>query len=261
MKSLADLGAIHLFAVQHGDFLRWSFFFLLLALVVIVAGAVILYHKLRKAGFRKASIALLGIGVCVAVGAVKPGTNGVNHASVRGVRAVDSLETSGDGESAPQGFRPTRFSVATNRLEVSVAWDEDDEIGLIAYRTARSLSPPVWSPYSCVTEFLDSTGHLWTVDAPSSNSSFFVDVSGHSLDGDADEDGVSNGRELSLGTDPFSAHSDADWLTDGQELGVASVCRPSGFLWFEISSEGRNELWQSAADWDTWVELDGGLRI
>lgn len=155
MKSLPDLGAIHLFAVQHGDFLRWSFFFLLLALVVIVAGAVILYHKLRKAGFRKASIALLGIGVCVAVGAVKPGTNGVNRASVRGVRAVDSLETSGDGESAPQGFRPTRFSVATNRLEVSVAWDEDDEIGLIAYRTARSLSPPVWSPYSCVTEFLD----------------------------------------------------------------------------------------------------------
>ena len=67
MSVLFDYDSVRLFAVEHGEFLRWSFFFLLLAIVVIVAGAVILYHKLRKAGFRKASIALLGIGVCVAV--------------------------------------------------------------------------------------------------------------------------------------------------------------------------------------------------
>lgn len=254
---------IHSFVVDYGDFLRWSLVLCLLLACFVGTVASVLLSRLRKSSLASVVVAVLGFTICMKVAANKPNTNSTDQAGLRAI-FLSSLAQSATPccETDSLRLRATSLAIVSNRMDVGVCWDLSDDIGLIAYRTASSLSPADWSSFGCVTNFTGMTNHTWSLCRTGFpfSASGFVQFEGHSLSGDADGDGVTNGRELSLGTDPFSAHSDADWLTDGEELGKAESVFGDGFVWFEVSN-GFNYVRQSTSSLYYWSTLEVPLVV
>lgn len=68
-------------------------------------------------------------------------------------------------------------------------------------------------------------------------------------DSDADGDGLTNGEEAALGTDPDNADTDGDGRDDGDEVGATDF--PSNPLDPDSDDDGLGDLEEEARDWET----------
>ena len=237
---------------------------IVLLLVLAVAGLLVFCRRIFGRGFLAALFLLPVTFVAVQTGALKPPQSGPDARP--GVVCWDSplvlpdpvgpVSSDVSSVSAPV-LCLTEQTVLSNRVGLAAAWSPDAPVDILASFRSPTLAPPDWRIEDVFTSFLGPTNHAWSVARDPDLPMEFRKVEGHSLAGDADRDGVANGRELALGTDPFSPHSDGDLLSDGEELGTAEVLPSDDFLWFDVSG-GVNFLWQSTGTHDFHTQLWSG---
>lgn len=171
----------------------------------------------------------------------------------------------GTGSADAAGVATLAFtSISRNgpRVDLSAAWSPDSDIGILELQATARLAPPSWRSCDYWWDFSGPTNDVHSVPVTNGidGASAFFRLCGHSLAGDADGDRVANSREIALGTDPFSAHSDGDRLTDGEELGTAETLPEEDFLWFEISDGYDMAGWMPYYGY-SWTGMWGGGHV
>ena len=133
------------------------------------------------------------------------------------------------------------FEKDDSDIQVTFVCPPDDCLSLLEVSCTGDLAQQDW--HRIATEVVNPNRtnvlvNVADIASAESQAMFFKGI-GHQDSGDADGDGVPNGIEVILGTDPFSANSDGDLLADGDEVGRCDVLVGDDFLWFEMS-DGRN---------------------
>ena len=126
----------------------------------------------------------------------------------------------------------------TNGVELAAAWTTNDVFAAVGLYYRPSLESNEWSRIDLRLDVANATNCAWTITDPIivTNAAGFFRAKGFIDTGDDDSDGVSNARELSIGTDPDLADTDGDGIPDGEEMGYATILRDGDFLWLDASN-------------------------
>ena len=145
--------------------------------------------------------------------------------------ALGSLLTggtrSGDATNDAPAFAFNIIGKGTNRVDLASAWTPEYVFSAIGLYYSRWIGSNDWARIDFRTDVSGETNCSWTITDPTivTNNAAFFDARGFLADDDSDADGVVAQREVALGLDPDLADTDGDLLTDGEELGCATVLK------------------------------------
>ena len=160
--------------------------------------------------------------------------------------ALGSLLTggtrSGDATNDVPAFAFNMVGKETNRVDLASAWTPEYVFSAIGLYYSRWIESNDWARIDLRTDVSGETNCSWTITDPTivTNNAAFFDARGFLANDDSDADGVVAQREVALGLDPDLADTDGDLLTDGEELGCATVLTGEDFLWLDVSNGLQN---------------------
>ncbi|MBR4259379.1 MAG: hypothetical protein IKQ17_10135 [Kiritimatiellae bacterium] len=209
--------------------------------VAMCAAGLVWLARVDFAALRRLSasllVALALLGVCTSLDADK--TNRL--AGVVG-RLPEQLEPprprdGGGATNGPPALAFDRIARGTNGVELSSSWRPECPFAAVALYHSRWLESNDWTRIDFRTDVAGATNCAWTITDPAivTNCAAFFGGRGFLPSGDDDNDGVVNAREIALGLDPDLADSDGDLLSDGEELGYATILPDDEFLWLDAS--------------------------
>jgi large repetitive protein len=178
-----------------------------------------------------------------------------------GDAVIDALESSvtdsdGDGTANEADANNTNPCVPSNNTAACLAYDSDgdgltnaqeDTLGTSRTDTDTDddgLSDSAEVPNVNSPPDTDGDGVLDPLDATNSNPCSPSSVVAACLAYDSDGDGLTNGQESSIGTDPNDADTDGDGADDGTEVG-GSPTAPA-----DTDGDGINDALESSLDTD-----------
>ena len=135
-------------------------------------------------------------------------------------------------------FLFTHVERGTNGVELAAAWTTNDVFVAMGLYYTQGLESNEWNRIDLRFDVANSTNCAWTITDPAmvTNAAGFFRAKGFLATGDDDFDGVTNARELLVGTALDLADTDGDGLTDGEEMGYATILRDGDFLWLDASN-------------------------
>ena len=135
-------------------------------------------------------------------------------------------------------FLFTHVERGTNGVELAAAWTTNDVFVAMGLYYTQRLESNEWNRIDLRFDVANSTNCAWTITDPAmvTNAAGFFRAKGFLATGDDDFDGVTNARELLVGTALDLADTDGDGLTDGEEIGYATILPDDEFLWLNASN-------------------------
>ena len=135
-------------------------------------------------------------------------------------------------------FLFTHVERGTNGVELAAAWTTNDVFVAMGLYYTQGLESNEWNRIDLRFDVANSTNCAWTITDPAmvTNAAGFFRAKGFLATGDDDFDGVTNARELLVGTALDLADTDGDGLTDGEEIGYATILPDDEFLWLNASN-------------------------
>ena len=107
--------------------------------------------------------------------------------------------------------------------------------------------------YESFTSFTNPTNPDTDRDGLSDGRELAANIDTDPLLYDTDGDGVEDGDEIAAGSNPHSADSDEDGLSDVIEFGTMSALKEDNFMWFDISGGTDLLASSSTANDNTWT--------